>query len=66
MDGIKHPVMPTNGPTIDDATNQLYIDYSVFIGIYVVVLLFFIPSILGGCALPPASPVGVIQTIVAL
>ena len=57
--------MPSNVPTIDDAADRLHIGYSVFIGVCVAASLFFLPSILGGNALPPGGPVGFMQTIVA-
>ena len=57
--------MLSNVLTIHDAADRLHIGYSVFIGVCVAASLFFIPSILGGHALPPSGPVGVMQTIVA-
>ena len=58
--------MTTNVPSIDDAADQLHLGYSVFLGVCVAASLFFIPSILGGHALPPGGPVGFMQTLVAL
>ena len=58
--------MTTNVPSIDDAADQLHLGYSVFIGVCVAASLFFVPSILGGHALPPGGPVGFMQTLVAL
>ena len=57
--------MTTNVPSIDDAADQLHLGYSVFIGVCVAASLFFIPSFLGGHALPSGGPVGVMQTIAA-
>ena len=57
--------MTTNVPSIDDAADQLHLGYSVFIGVCVAASLFFVPSLLGGHALPPGGPVVVMQTIVA-
>ena len=57
--------MAIKAPTIDAAAEQMHLGYSVFIGVCVAASLFFIPSIIGGHALPPPGPVGLVQTAVA-
>ena len=52
---VEYLVMTTNVPSIDDAADQLHLGYSVFIGVCVAASLFFIPSFLGGHALPPGG-----------
>ena len=57
--------MPSNVSPIDDAADWLRIGYSVFIDVCVAASLFFLPSILGGHALSPRGPVGIMQTLAA-